>query len=632
MDVDNSWVATFLQSPVGTQDVLLTGDNSRAEIVFPDNQLLRLEENTEVEILNLKDDSGEFTLHSGLARFYNKNPAGEMLVETARGTLKVKPGSSADVLAEKESITVSAVYGEATFHTLQDGIERAEVISGSTRLEFTEQSIVAGVGPIDRKWDRWCAEREGVLTRNALVRSDHLPESMQEYAYTMEPYGRWEKIYYRGYYYWAWRPQSVSVGWSPYTTGYWYDWHDSQVWIDYNPWGWVTHHHGHWLNLHGAWLWTPYVHVSHVSGVTVIGFNITFGKRYRSHWHPGRVRWIGHNDYIGWLPLAPWETYYGYRKWGPRTVVVQGGTILSININLSSHRYIDHAVVIPKRHLYNRKSGAVRNYETIRVKSISRKDILNKYSPLHIAKRLGTGKHSIKFTRPGDTLKKIESRPARRIGKQRSFNSSESYRSKRSRALFVQPEREKEKTKVVKYTREHSRKVEKKYSSKLENTRNNGVDYISRGRVVRTERIPEKSVAKRRSVTFTKKREAVRDNPRKSYEKKIRNKERSERIGKAKIETVGKPVLRQERKTVAVRDNRVDNRKQGQASSRISQIKGERKQKFAQKATENNMRYKEIDSTEDTMQRRAARYSRNSRERMASREKGFYEKRTQRSR
>ncbi|MFC1844423.1 DUF6600 domain-containing protein, partial [Thermodesulfobacteriota bacterium] len=564
--------------------------------------------------------------------FYNRNSAGEMIVETAKGTLKVEPGSSVDVLAEKETITVSAVYGEATFHTFQDGVERMEVISGSTRLEFYEKSIVAGVGPIDRKWDRWCAAREEVLTQNGLVRSDHLPESMQEYSYAMEPYGHWEKIYYRGYYYWAWRPQSVSVDWSPYTTGYWYDWHGSQVWIDYNPWGWVTHHHGHWLNLHGAWLWTPYVHVSHVPGVMVIGFNITFGKRYRSHWHPGRVRWIGHNDYIGWLPLAPWETYYGYRKWGPRTVVVQGGTILSVNINLSSHRHIDNAIVIPKRHLHQRNPGAINNYKSVRVKNINKKTIFKKYRPLQTVQRLQEGRHSIKLTRTRDTVKKIESRPARRIEKQRNFDRSEKYREKRSPTLFVQPDLQKEKIEAVKYERDQSIKVEKKYSSTVENTRNKGRDKKTRGRVVRTEMSPRKSNVEKSSVTSTKKRETVRDNARNSFVKKTRSNERIERIGQATIETVRKPVVRQERKTAATRNNKVDAREGGKISSRISRMQGERKQKFSQKNTEENVINKEKENKEDTIQKQAVRDSRNSRGKMASKEKGSYEKRTRRSR
>jgi ferric-dicitrate binding protein FerR (iron transport regulator) len=127
MDVNESWVATSLQSPVGRQDVLATGDNSRAEFAFPDNQLMRLDENTEIEILNLEYDIAEFTLQSGLARFYNRSSAGKMIVETARGTAKVGPGSAIDVQVDEQAVTVSAVRGEATFHSYDDGVEKVEV-------------------------------------------------------------------------------------------------------------------------------------------------------------------------------------------------------------------------------------------------------------------------------------------------------------------------------------------------------------------------------------------------------------------------------------------------------------------------------------------------------------------------
>ena len=84
MDVDNSWVETGEQSPAGTQDILLTGNGSRAEIVFPNDLMVRMAGEAEIEILNLDDDIGEFALHSGVARFYNGSAAGEIMVESRR--------------------------------------------------------------------------------------------------------------------------------------------------------------------------------------------------------------------------------------------------------------------------------------------------------------------------------------------------------------------------------------------------------------------------------------------------------------------------------------------------------------------------------------------------------------------
>ncbi len=394
MDVDDSWVETHLQSPAGLEDVLATGHNSKVEITFPNNLLLRLDANTEVGILELDDDLGVFQLNSGLARFYNRSVSGRLAIETAGGTAKVAPGSVIDVQVDGNTVVVSAVQGEATFQSLGNGVESLEVISGSTSLEFREESIVAGTGPISLNWDRWCANREGVWAQNRLVRSEYLPDSMQEYAYEMEPNGSWSRIYYRGYYYWAWKPHYLAAGWSPYTNGYWSDWHGSSVWIDHNPWGWVTHHHGHWLQMNGSWMWTPYVHVSHVPGVTVIGFNITFGNNYRPYWHPGRVRWITHNDSIGWFPLAPWETYYGSRRWGPGTVLVQGGSRFNRGINLSNHRYVDHAVIIPRRHFRRKGPVVVNNYNTVKIRNINKTVIVRDYKPVLTAERKRAGKDS----------------------------------------------------------------------------------------------------------------------------------------------------------------------------------------------------------------------------------------------
>jgi hypothetical protein len=549
MAVDDSWVATSLQSPAGTQDILATGDDSKAEITFPNNQLVRLDENTEIEILNLDDDIGEFGLYSGLARFYNRSSVGKVLIETAMGTATVEPGSAIDVLVDKKSVTVSAVHGEAIFHSFQDGVEREEAISGSTSLEFREKSIIAGNGPIERKWDRWCADREGVLAQNRLVRSEHLPESMQEYAYAVEPYGRWQRIYYRGYNYWAWKPYSVTAGWSPYTTGYWEDWQGSSVWVDYNPWGWTTHHHGHWLNMHGAWLWTPYVHVANVPGVTAIGFNITFGKRYRSVWHPGRVRWIAHNDNVGWLPLAPWETYYGYRKWGARIVVVRGGTSFSINLNLSNHKHIKHAVIIPKHQLYRRKPGTIHNYNTAKIKNINKMTIVKNYKLLPSAHRLRERKHSTEIARNRNTDRRIKIRRDWNAKKTKKITRSENQGLKRGRIILAQPNKQKERREENKYENGHRRAIEKKYSGGIDNHRVATLDKTSQERVVKSEQRPRQITVEKEKSSTVKSRGLASDKVRKTLAKGDKSPKRSNGVRQAQVDRSSKRSQKQKIET-----------------------------------------------------------------------------------
>jgi hypothetical protein len=596
MDVDDSWVATSQQSPAGTQDVLLTGDDSKAEIAIPNNQLVRLDENTEIEILKLDDDIGEFILHSGLARFYNRSSAGKLLIETARGTATVEPGSAIDVLADKKSVTVSAVYGEAIFRSYQDGAETVEVISGSTSLEFQEKSIIAGIGPIDRKWDRWCADREGVLAQNRMVRSEYLPESMQEYAYAMEPNGRWQRIYYSGHYYWAWKPHSVDVGWSPYTTGYWGDWHGSPVWIDYNPWGWATHHHGHWLNMYGAWLWTPYVHISNVPGVTAIGFNISFGRTYRSRWHPGRVRWIAYNDNIGWLPLAPRETYYGYRKWGPRTVVMERGASLSININLSSHRYINHALIIPKNHLYQRKHGVINNYNTVRIKNVNKTTIVKNYKPLLTSERERDQKHTVKAGRVRNAV-----RGAAIVQPERKkINTGEAVRFERGDDRAIQTRRDVQKETTVQASRQKGsrNKVVAQKTSAIRK-RETGNREIQEKVVSLGQRVRERNVEKQEKPLQRSSTAASVSAPGTGVTTKDRNQARTRESRQVKVETSSRNKVVAEKTAATIKRDTVARQKIPQEKpqpQRQAALNEERAKKTGQK---NNRKYSVNDKQEE---------------------------------
>ena len=435
MDVGNEWVETFVDSPAGTGDILATGAGSRAEINFPNQLGVRLAENAEIEIINLYEDTGEFYLVSGLVRFYNNSDKGTLKIRTKRGVANLPAGSIADLQAEETSLQIWAVHGGSTFLKQESNSrkETLEVIDQSTNLTIYRNSVAASLGPIDMGWHNWCSERENVWQERQLVRSQYMPEPLQGYSYTMKPYGGWRRVYYRGYNYWAWQPHHVAVGWAPYTTGYWHEWHGDRVWVDNNPWGWVTHHNGHWMHVHGSWMWTPYVHVASTPGVTVSGFSIVFGPRYRSRWHPGRVRWIAYNDYVGWMPLAPWETYYGHRRWGPRSVVLKNrlGVNLSININLYDHHHLDHAVVIPRDHFNRRSKTVIKNYNTVKIKNINKTVIVNNYKPLPTITRRKQAKR--------EQVKKVQTRsrtqvtyPVTKIDKKRVVTQE---KNKRGRQL-----------------------------------------------------------------------------------------------------------------------------------------------------------------------------------------------------
>ena len=80
-------------------------------------------------------------------------------------------------------------------------------------------------------------------------------------------------------------------------------------------------------------------------------------------WNPGRVSWIHSGAYVGWVPLAPRETYYSHRNWGgPHEVVVTNVNITQININIGSYAYAGRAIIVPRDNFYG-----VNSYRNVQV-------------------------------------------------------------------------------------------------------------------------------------------------------------------------------------------------------------------------------------------------------------------------
>lgn len=116
----------------------------------------------------------------------------------------------------------------------------------------------------------------------------------------------------------------------------------------------------------GRWYWAP--PVTHTTtGLPLL--NIGF------FWYPGRVSWIYNGEYVGWVPLAPRETYYAHHHWGgPHVERVTNINITQINIYTRNYAYARHAVIVPQHNLYT-----VNNYRPVRVTNINDTTIINNY-------------------------------------------------------------------------------------------------------------------------------------------------------------------------------------------------------------------------------------------------------------
>ena len=148
--------------------------------------------------------------------------------------------------------------------------------------------------------------------------------------------------------------------------GRWTDWYGDQTWIPAEPFGYVTHHYGNWVYVGNYWCWAPPV-VSVRVGLPLLDVGF--------YWYPGRVSWIHSGTYVGWVPLAPRETYYSYHNWGgPHVVVVNNVNITQININVRNYAYVNRAIVVNQNNFYG-----VNNYTNVRVTNINRTTIINNY-------------------------------------------------------------------------------------------------------------------------------------------------------------------------------------------------------------------------------------------------------------
>jgi hypothetical protein len=365
---EKDWVAVVRDAPFGTEDTLFSGSRGMAELIVPNGAWVRIGDSTQIQVITLETDLAEMDVASGVARFYNKGSNTVIKATSPFGYVLADPGTVFDFYVGENSVEVVAVKGTVSFVHLATET-KYDVAAGSPSILADQQQVSSGEGTVDSDWDRWNRVRENFWATKARVRGrsvEYLPPSLQNEAYALEENGRWESVPYEGTSRWFWRPVKVTAGWSPFTVGRWTDWYGDQTWIPAEPFGYVTHHYGNWVYVGNYWYWAPPMASVRVGlPLLDVGF----------YWYPGRVSWIHSGTYVGWVPLAPRETYYSYHNWGgPHVVVVNNVNITQININARNYAYINRAIVVNQNNFYR-----VNNYTNVRVTNINNTTIINNY-------------------------------------------------------------------------------------------------------------------------------------------------------------------------------------------------------------------------------------------------------------
>jgi hypothetical protein len=425
--VEQDWVAVVRDTPFGTEDTLFSGSRGMAELVAPNGTWIRIGDSTQIQCIALDTDLSEMDVAAGVARFYNKGSRTVIKATSPFGYVLAYPGAVFDFYVGENSVEVVAVRGNVSFvHAATDA--RYDVSAASPSILADQNQVSSGDGTVDPDWDRWNTTRETFWAAKARVggRSvGYLPPSLQDEAYALEENGRWESVPYEGASRWFWRPTTVAVGWSPFTVGRWTEWYGDHCWIPAEPFGYVTHHYGNWVYTRNSWYWAPPVASVRV-GLPLL--NIGF------FWYPGRVSWIHSGTYVGWVPLAPRETYYSHRRWGgPRDVVVTNVNITQININVRNHAYANQAIVVPRNDFYR-----VNNYRNVRVTTINSATIINNYRAAPVVNNTVINNYTTDKQRFNYTNVTVNEKPHNTVINRIQQNETIIQRGKKENAAVVQ--------------------------------------------------------------------------------------------------------------------------------------------------------------------------------------------------
>ena len=377
------WALAMVDIPVSDGDVLYSDTQGRSELTFPNDTTVRLNDKTKMQVDSVKGNLTSLFVNSGIARIQNRSADTTVKVDTPYGQVLSKQPGAFDVYVGDSSVAVTAfkqplqfVAGNGTTYDIKPDADS---------LLANEKAVVPTQRFMSTSWDSWNNDRDKQLQVYEVNPSPYLPAQLRSDSKVLADNGEWEQLSYGGETAHYWTPRNVAPDWSPFTVGQWTSWNGEQLWVPYERFGWVTHHHGGWIHHNNRWYWRP-----------------PLPGRYRyAAWYPARVAWVHSVRHIGWVPISPYEAYYGRRYWGPRSVVYYPNVRhVEFRNYVNAHR----VVIIEKDRLY----GVHRRYETTRDVRVV-KEIVNNGRAAPVVTRDvvgGNAKMEQHFARSGDFSRK----------------------------------------------------------------------------------------------------------------------------------------------------------------------------------------------------------------------------------
>jgi len=321
------WVPASVNMPLVERDELWVPEGSLSEIQTNNGAYVRLDGNTGVQVLRVDRDSFQFYLPQGRVYVMNDVPTGSVLqFDTPDTSIRAFEASTFRIDIPNRETDLLVLRGSVT-------VENA---GGATRVRAGSMLVLEASGyaelsplPPPDDWQKWNERRDRIaLARGSGYR--HLPEELQVYSGDFYEYGRWVYVSTYGF---VWTPRVVATrDWAPYRQGRWVWRGGGYVWVGYEPWGWVPYHYGRWSYVARiGWCWVP-------------------PSRGDVFWAPGYVGWVRTGNYVGWVPLAPGDIYYGHGNFGRHSVNLTNVNIRQIRVtNVYRNINVGNSITVVNR-------------------------------------------------------------------------------------------------------------------------------------------------------------------------------------------------------------------------------------------------------------------------------------------
>ena len=281
-------------------DVLATQSNGRAVMQFIDGTLLKLDQNTRVEFLEIgsADDGKNLSV---LARLWN----GSILVDVSddsnfqERSFRIDTEDSSIYFLSNGKYRLDRTNAETILKVISGTAEMSEN-GGSTLFHSGEMGRASrGYNGISKSYfntfdmDNFDLWARNTYDRRPAASAQYVPSEIRHYVTELDSNGTW--YYDTSLATYVWHPHIVDVNWAPYSHGYWAWSPYGMSWTSHYNWGFAPFHYGAWdFSLSFGWVWIP-------------------GRYYSPAW----VSWNSWDSYIGWYPYN--RHYYRRYHRGGRT-------------------------------------------------------------------------------------------------------------------------------------------------------------------------------------------------------------------------------------------------------------------------------------------------------------------------